>query len=262
MSVKLRLIPVLYIKNGLIVRSEEFSIHQVIGNVVNEAHRYNEWDVDELIYIDISRTSDYDLRRDDHKISSYSTIEEVIEQITKVCFMPLSIGGGIRSIEQVDRVIRSGADKVVVNTAIEEHPSMVQQIATRYGSQCIVASVDYKMLGKRAVVHTNFGERNTGEDLVGWIKRCEDLGSGEIFLNSIDRDGKAVGYDLDTIAQAVQSTRLPVIACGGAGQLEDFVALAKHTKVSAVAAGNVFHFTERSYPRAKKLMKKNGINVR
>lgn len=260
--VKTRLIPVLYIKNGLIVRSEDFSYHQNIGNIINEASRYNEWNVDELIYIDISRTDEYDLRRDDHKIKSYSSKQEIITEIARVCFMPLSFGGGIRSLVDIDVLIKSGADKITLNTAAFENPQLIKESALKYGSQAIVASVDYRKINSEAIVFTNFGQTNTGVKLLDWVIELEKLGAGEIFMNAIDRDGKASGYDTETIGQVVDVSKLPVIACGGAADEYDFVDLAKATKVSGIAAGNMFHFTERSYPRAKQTLKKNGINVR
>jgi cyclase len=260
--VKTRLIPVLNIKNGLIVRSEDFSYHQNIGNIVNEAQRYNEWDVDELIYLDISRSDEYDLRRDDHKISSYSTFDEIIQFISSVCFMPLTFGGKIRSIQDVDLRIKNGADKVSINTAALETPGLISEISNKYGAQCVVVSIDYKIIDQHAIVYSTYGTQNTGIQLLDWITECERLGAGEILINSIDRDGKANGFDTTTIGLAVAQTSLPIIACGGAGDFYDFVDLVTETKVSAVAAGNIFHFTERSYPRAKQLMKKNNINVR
>lgn len=260
--IKTRLIPVLYIKNGLIVRSEDFNYHQMIGNVVNEAKRYNEWNVDELIYIDISRESSYDLRRDDHKIKSYSTIEEIVKTISQTCFMPLTFGGGIRTLEQIDFLIKNGADKITLNTGAIEKPDLIKQASEKYGSQAIVLSVDYKLIDKKPIIFSKFGQSDTSVDVYDWIKEIERLGAGEVFLNCIDRDGKASGYDIETIGKVVDNTRLPVIACGGAGDSYDFVDLAKETKVSGIAAGNWFHFVERSYPRAKQLMKKNGINVR
>lgn len=259
---KTRLIPVLYIKNGLIVRSEGFSYHQNIGNVVNEAHRYNEWNVDELIYIDISREKYYDLRRDDHNVKSYDSIGNIIDKIAKVCFMPLTFGGGIRNIDDITYRIQNGADKITLNTGAFENPKLISQAAEKYGSQAVVISIDYKVIKNRPIVFTNFGQHNTGKTVFNWIKECEDLGAGEIFLNSIDRDGKANGYDIKTIRKVVASTKLPVIACGGAGSLEDFVDLTKKTDVSAIAAGNIFHFTELSYPRAKNLLKKENLNFR
>lgn len=259
---KTRLIPVLYIKNGLIVRSEDFSYHQNIGNVINEASRYNEWGVDELIYIDISREKNYDLRRDDHNIKSLNSIENIISSIAKVCFMPLTFGGGIRTIEDIDYRIRNGADKITLNTGAFEKPDFISLAAKKYGSQAIVISIDYKIIKNKPIVFTSWGQKNTRKDIFSWIKKCEQLGAGEIFLNSIDRDGKANGYDIKTIEKVVTSTKLPVIACGGAGTVNDFVELAKKTKVSAIAAGNIFHFTELSYPRAKTLLKDNGLNFR
>jgi cyclase len=259
---KTRLIPVLYIKNGLIVRSEDFSYHQNIGNIINEASRYNEWSVDELIYIDISREKHYDMRRDDHKIKSSSSIDQIIKDISKVCFMPLAFGGGIRTIEDVDVRIQNGADKVTLNTGAYDNPQLINIIGQKYGAQCMVISIDYRLIDDIPTVFIEFGKKNTHTTIFDWIRECEKLGAGEIFLNAIDRDGKALGYDIDTIGTVVEESSLPVIACGGAGEMYDFVELAKQTKVSAIAAGNIFHFTERSYPRAKKLLKKEGINAR
>lgn len=259
---KTRLIPVLYIKNGLIVRSEDFTKHQILGNVINEASRYNAWNVDELIYVDISREKNYDSNRDDHKIKAVSSIEDIIHEISKVCFMPLTFGGGIRSLEDVDFRIRNGADKVTLNTAAFTNPELVSQVSKKYGAQCLTISVDYKIIDGKPIVHVSHGEENTNIDVFDWIKSCEKNGAGEIFLKSIDRDGKANGYDIDTISNVVDSTNLPVIACGGAADEYDFMDLARETNVSAIAAGNMFHFKEQSYTLAKKKLKDGGINVR
>jgi cyclase len=260
--VKRRLIPVLYIKNGLIVRSENFSYHHNIGNVTAEAGRYNSWNVDELIYIDISRDKNYDLRRNDYNVNSYDSIATIINEISKVCFMPLTFGGGIRTIDDVDFRIKNGADKITLNTGAFEDPKLITKSAEKYGSQAVVISIDYKNIIGRPVVFTNFGQKNTGKTVYNWIKECENLGAGEIFINSIERDGMSMGYDIETIGKAVSSTKLPVIACGGAGSPEDFVELAKKTDVSAIAAGNIFHFTELSYPRSKILLRKEKLNFR
>lgn len=260
--VKRRLIPILYIKNGLIVRSEGFSYHHNIGNVVAEAGRYNGWNVDELIYIDISRDKNYDLRRDDYNVNAYDSIGKIINEISKVCFMPLTFGGGIRTLEDASFRIKNGADKLTLNTGAFENPKLITQIAEKYGSQAVVISIDYKTIKGKPRVFTNFGQKNTGKSVYNWLKECENLGAGEIFLNSIDRDGKANGYDIEIINKVVSKTKLPVIACGGAGDLDHFVDLAKNTNVSAIAAGNIFHFTELSYPRAKILLKQNKLNFR
>lgn len=260
--IKTRLIPILYIKNGLIVRSEGFSYHQNIGNVIDEAKRYNEWNIDELIYIDISREKFYDLRRDDLGVKSLNSIEEIISEISKVCFMPLAFGGGIRTIHDVDFRIRNGADKVVLNTGAFINPDLIKEVSEKYGSQAVIISIDYKVIDSQPLVYTHFGQNNTGFTVFEWIKKCEGLGTGEIFLNSIERDGQANGYDLETIKAVVNATSLPVIACGGVGEIGHFAELAKTVSVSAMAAGNFFHFTELSYPRAKVFLKKENLNFR
>lgn len=259
---KTRIIPVLYIKNGLIVRSEDFYYHQNIGNILNEAQRYNEWDIDELIYIDISKSDEYDLRRDDLKVKNSSNIEQIIKDISKVCYMPLTFGGKILSLEDVDIRIRNGADKITINTAALDTPQLIKDISKKYGSQCVVVSIDYKIINNLPIVFKSFGTINTNILLFDWIKQVEDLGAGEIFLNSINRDGKANGYDIENIDKAVSVTKLPVIACGGAADEFDILELAKNVKVSGIAAGNMFHFTENIYRRTKRLLLKNNIDVR
>ncbi|QJB58058.1 imidazole glycerol phosphate synthase cyclase subunit [Pseudodesulfovibrio sp. zrk46] len=257
-----RLIPVLFIMNGLIVRSEDFSTHQIIGNIINEAARYNQWNVDELIYVDISRDKTYDSRRDDHKIKAVDSIETIITEISKVCFMPLTFGGGIKTIEDVDLRIRTGADKVVINSAAYHTPELITEVARKYGSQCCVISADYRMVDGTPILFTDFGSNNTGINVVDWVKECQKNGAGEIFLHAIDRDGKACGYDFDTISDVTSATSLPVIACGGAADVDDFIDVYEETNVAAVAAGNMFHFTERAYPRAKKDLVREKIHVR
>lgn len=257
-----RLIPVLFIMNGLIVRSEDFNTHQIIGNIINEAARYNEWNVDELIYIDISRDKTYNSRRDDHKIKAVNSIEDIITSISKVCFMPLTFGGGIKTISDVDLRIRTGADKVVINSAAYYSPELIPEIAKKYGSQCCVISTDYRVINGKPIVHTNFGTNNTGIHVLDWVKNCQKNGAGEIFLHAIDRDGKACGYDLDTISDVTGAVQLPVIACGGGADADDLIEVYEETNVAAVAAGNMFHFTERAYPRAKKDLIRENIHVR
>ncbi|MCF8057828.1 MAG: imidazole glycerol phosphate synthase cyclase subunit [Bacteriovoracaceae bacterium] len=259
---KRRLIPVLNILNGHIVRSEHFNVHQKIGNVVNQAARYNEWDVDELIYLDISRNRTYDLGRDDLKVKSYNNIEDIIKLISKVCFMPLAFGGGIKTLEDIDLRIKNGADKVIINTEAFRNPELIRIASEKYGRQAIIVSIDYRIIEDSPLVHTQFGQFNTGVSALQWAREAEALGAGEVFLNSIDRDGLATGFDISTINEFTKELKIPVISCGGAGDLDDFYEIFTKTNCSAVAAGNIFHFTERAYPRAKKELKKEGINVR
>ena len=151
----LRLIPVLFIKNGLIVRSQKFSKHQVIGNVISQAERLNEWDADELIYIDISRDNKYDARRDDMSIDSMTNIMDIIQEISKVCFMPLSFGGGIRSVSDAVQRVRNGADKIIVNHLLHESQEIVKNISRTLGAQAIIGSIDYQLINGIPVVYLN-----------------------------------------------------------------------------------------------------------
>lgn len=258
---KRRLIPVLFLKNGLIVRSEHFEYHQNLGNPVSEVSRYSEWNVDELIYIDISREKYYDLRRDDLKVSNDSSLLEIIHRISKSCFMPLTFGGGIRSIEDIKRRIQKGADKVTINTIAIDDPAFIEKSSATFGAQCIVVSIDYGMVNNKPKVFKG-GLVETDLDPLEWAKEAEKRGCGEIFLNSIDRDGSAEGYDIELIREITDSINIPLIACGGAGGFSDFVELAEKTNASAIAAGNIFHFTELSYPRAKDLLIQHKVNVR
>jgi cyclase len=259
---KIRLIPVLYIKNGLIVRSEKFSYHQNLGNVVSEAQRYNDWNVDELVYIDISRDEFYDLRRDDLKVSSKNNIVDLIRQISQICFCPLTFGGRIRTIEDIRVRLLNGADKISINTAAFRNPAFVTESSNMFGSQCIVVSIDFRLVEGKPRVFVDCGREDTGLDPVSWAREVERLGAGEILLNSIDRDGTANGYDLAVTKAVAAAVKIPVIGCGGAGDFFDFAELIKETEVSAVAAGNLFHFTEHSYERAKEYLKKQHVNVR
>lgn len=257
-----RLIPALFMKNSFIVRSQNFATHQLLGNVINEAQRLNQWNVDELLYINISQDDVLDPQRSDHQVGSMDSMESIIDNISRQCFMPLALGGGLRTMEDLERHFRWGADKVVLNTQSHADPDFVREAASRFGSQAIVISADYRVVDGVPRFHTHYGRNDTGIEICDWIRECEARGAGEILLHAIDRDGAADGYDLETIDRAVGVTRLPVIACGGAGMLEDFVEVFQETGVSAVAAGNIFHFTERAYPRAKQMLKKANVHVR
>lgn len=258
----IRLIPVLFIKNGLIVRSEKFSKHQVIGNILNQAKRLNDYGADELVYIDISKDDKYDLGRDDLSTKSYSDIEKIINEISKVCFMPLSFGGKIRSCKDAIKRIRAGADKIIINTILFDDKKEVKNIVRELGSQAVVASIDYNLVNNKYKCFKHFGKKNTGIDLFEFIKEVEDLGVGEIFLQNVDRDGSKMGFDTLAIDKVNKLTNLPIIACSGAGEEKDFIDASKIDNISAIAAGNYFNFKERSYPYIKKILKEKNINVR
>lgn len=257
-----RLIPVLFLQNGLIVRSEEFRSFKQLGNPLSQLERLNEWDADELIYVDITREGGYDLKRDDLKVKSRSDIVAILRDISRRAFMPLTFGGRIRSLETVDRFIASGADKVLVNTGAVLKPDLITSIAHKYGSQATVVGIDVRRTGGALQVFIENGRTPTKFVATEWAREAVERGAGEIFVNSIDRDGTAAGYDLEVIQEVCRSVTVPVIACGGAGTFEDFVAVLERTDASAVAAGNIFNFTENAYRRAKAALRSAGLPVR
>jgi imidazole glycerol-phosphate synthase subunit HisF len=260
---KRRLIPCLFLKNGYIVRSETFSFHQLLGDPVHQVDRINSWSADELIYVDISDEEFYDVRRDDKKIKNTPNLHDIISQVSKTCFIPLTFGGNIRSIEEIRKRLKLGADKVIINTATVENPSFITEGADKFGSQCIVVAIDVKTNKKGEYeVYSHHGKKATGKDPIEWAKEVEKLGAGEIFLNSIDRDGTAQGYDIKLVKSIVDSVKIPVIACGGVGTFEHFIDGIEDGGASAVAAGNIFNFTENSVLRAKKTLQRAGIDIR
>jgi cyclase len=263
---KTRLIPVLFLKHGWLVRSERFLVHQNLGNPVTQVERYNAWDVDELIYIDITPDNKYDTGRDDlggYGFKNPHSILDIVSLVSKKCFAPLTVGGRIRTLEDIRQRLASGADKVTINTrALEDH-KFITAAAKEFGSQAIVVSIDAFCNGHgKYEVFTNLGKVRTALSPEKWAMEVEERGAGEIFLNSIDRDGMAIGYDVDLIKKVVAKTSIPVIACGGVGKYGDFVVGIEKGGASAVAAGNIFHFKEMSYLLAKAELKKAAVNVR
>ena len=259
---KKRLIPILFLKNGLIVRSERFEDFREFGNPINQLQRLNDWQVDELVYIDITRDGTYDLKRDDHKIKVTNDILSILVEISKQCFMPLTFGGRIRSFEDAARFISHGADKVIINTTAFRQPVLISHVARHFGSQCMVVGIDVKKEGDSHRLYIEQGRERIDMPPVEWAKKAADAGAGEIFLNSIDRDGTANGFDLEIIEKISQAVKIPVIACGGAACFEDFEDVLKQTSAAAVAAGNIFNFMENAYMRAKKYLLKTGCPVK
>jgi cyclase len=260
---KKRLIPCLFLKNGFLVRSEQFKQHQLLGNAVHQVERFNAWQVDELIYIDITEDDVYDTRRDDTKFKSEGNILNILEAVSKTCFMPLTFGGRIRTVQDIHDRLSRGADKITINTKAIEDPGFITESSKIFGSQCIIVSIDLKELDNgNYEVYYNHGKTPTGLNPVEWAREVERLGAGEIFLNSIDRDGMAEGYDLEIIKEVAEAVKIPVIACGGVGQFKHLAEGIQHGKADAVSAGNIFHFTELSTKRARKELVKAGVDVR
>lgn len=259
---KKRLIPVLFLKNGLIVRSQTFSDFREFGNPINQLERLNDWAADELIYIDITREGEHDLKRDDLKIQMERDVLSILKEISRKCFMPLTFGGRIRDHHDAARFIAGGADKIIVNTAAHRDPSLIGRIGRYFGSQCVVVGIDVKKEGESHRMFVEQGTEKVQEDPVVWARRCADAGAGEIFLNSIDRDGTANGFDLEIVEKVAAAVKIPVIACGGAGSFDDLEEVLTKTSASAVAAGNIFNFTENAYLRAKRQLAAAGCPVK
>ncbi|MGQ0825726.1 MAG: imidazole glycerol phosphate synthase subunit HisF [Actinomycetota bacterium] len=259
---KTRLIPCLLLMNGRLVRSERFAEHQVIGYPLHEVARFNEWAVDELIYLDISRDDGYDIGRDDHKVRDLRTPMEILEHVSRTCFMPLTFGGHIRSVADMQVRLASGADKIAVNSAAFDAPDLVTAGARRFGSQAIVVAVDVRRHGDgRTEVYVDRGRRATGLEPRAWAREIERLGAGEILLQSIDRDGTGQGYDVELIGEVSAAVKVPVVALGGVGTYEHFAA-AIAAGASAVSAANIFHFKELSDRSAKRALRRSGVEVR
>ena len=260
---KKRLIPCLFLKNGYLVRSEQFQTHQLLGNAIHQVERFNAWDVDELIYIDISDDDYHHTGRADTKIKGEDNVLNLLETIAKTCFMPLTFGGRIRTIQDIQDRISRGADKVTLNTITVSQPEFITESARMFGSQAIIISIDVKQHADgRYEVFTNHGRNATGLCPIKWAQAVERLGAGEIFLNSIDRDGTATGYDVALVRNVADAVTIPVIACGGVGRFPDFAAGVVEGHADAVAAGNIFHFTELSAKQARRAMVKMHVDVR
>jgi cyclase len=260
---KTRVIPVLLLKDGLLVRSEDFRIHQFIGDPWHEMVRFNEWNVDEIIYLDISSSDSYLHGRDDTKIKRVHNLQGLLPLVSESCFVPLTFGGRIKCIDDVRWRLMQGADKVSINTAAIQNPRLIEESADKFGSQSIIVSIDAKK--NRAGDHEVFvqgGSIPTGLSLVAWAQQAEKRGAGEILLQSIDHDGRASGFDCEMIESVVSSVSIPVIAMGGAGSYHHFSQVVNSTGVSAVAAANIFHFKEMADRYIKKEMKASGIPVR
>lgn len=260
---KRRLMPVLYLKDGWMVRSQGFTLHQFIGEPVAHVERMIQWDVDELIILDIgAEDSVFDHHRTDYRYPPVMTMLDFIERTSIQCNIPLTFGGRIRSTADIGLRIRNGADKVTVNTMLYIDPNGVEAATREFGSQAIVASIDYRMVDEVPLVFYERGKHQAGIDAVAAARRAEALGAGEILLNNMDRDGMAGGYDIKTVHSVAAAVAVPVIACGGAGTNQHFLEVLQETEASAAAAGNIFHFKENAYPQAKRFLRSQLDDIR
>jgi cyclase len=257
---KKRVIPVILLRNGVIVQSKGFKRYQNLGSPTAAVERLSNWAADELIYLDISPYSFYDLRRDDLNHPAFNSIIEIINLVSRKCFMPLTVGGGIRNIEDVYQRLKSGADKITLNTRAIEEPDFITECAKEFGTQCIVISIDVKRIDNKWRVYKG-GKILTDMSPVSWARTVQDYGAGEILLNSIDKDGLGAGYDLELINKVSENISIPVIAMGGAGKWQHLEEVL-NTKASAAALANILHHSENSLYNAKKYLYDRGYNIR
>jgi cyclase len=234
-----------------VVKGVQFVDIRDAGDPVEVARRYNQEGADEITFLDITASSD---ERD--------TIVHVVEQVASEVFIPLTVGGGIRKIEDIRRMLMAGADKVAINTAAVNNPEFVKEAAERFGSQCIVVAIDAKQVDDHWEIFTHGGRKPTGIDAVEWAKRMVDYGAGEILLTSMDRDGTKIGFDLELTRAISDAVHVPVIASGGVGNLDHLVEGVKEGHAEAVLAASIFHFGEYTIEEAKRRMADAGIEVR
>ena len=247
-----RIIPCLDVKDGKVVKGVNFTGLKEVSSPVALAEYYSKNGADELVFYDITASSD-----------GRKLFTDVLRETASKVFIPLTVGGGINGLDDFDRVLKCGADKVSVNSGAIKDPSLIGSAAKLYGDQCVVLSVDVKRVNGKFTVFSKGGRVNTGLDALEWIKRGVNSGAGEIVVNSIDTDGVKGGFDLEMLSAVCGVVSVPVIASGGAGKAEDFITLFKTIpKVDAGLAASIFHFGETNIIELKKLMKKNGIETR
>ncbi|MGR8919572.1 MAG: imidazole glycerol phosphate synthase subunit HisF [Gammaproteobacteria bacterium] len=254
MGLAKRVIPCLDVDAGRVVKGVRFVDIRDAGDPVEVARRYDEQGADEITFLDITASSD-----------ERETIVHVVEDVASQVFIPLTVGGGIRSVDDVRRMLNAGADKVGINTAAVHDPALVREASERFGSQCIVVAIDARAVADRPgswEVYTHGGRKPTGLDAVEWAGRMADYGAGEILLTSMDRDGTRDGYDIGLTRAVADAVPVPVIASGGVGELEHLVAGVRDGHADAVLAASIFHFGEHTVGEAKAVMRAAGLEVR
>jgi len=248
---KNRIIPCLDVKNGRVVKGINFVDLKDAGDPVEQAKIYSDGGADEICFLDITASNE---NRD--------TIYDVVERTSKKCFVPLTVGGGIRGIEDINKLLNCGADKVSINTAAVQSPKMIIESSKKFGSQCIVVAIDAKKNGNKWEVFTHGGRNNTSVDAIEFAKKMEDNGAGELLVTSMDRDGTQIGYDNNLMLRISSIVNIPVIASGGAGNLDHLVDGIRLGNASAVLAASIFHYGTHSINEAKQYLNSKGIPVR
>jgi len=256
MGLAKRIIPCLDVDNGRVVKGVQFVNIRDAGDPVEIAKRYDLQGADEITFLDITASSD-----------DRETMVHVVEEVANQVFIPLTVGGGIRCVEDIQRMLKAGADKIGINTAAVKNPEFVRSAATQFGSQCIVVAIDAKQVSaenepKRWEVFTHGGRNTTGLDVIKWAEKMAEYGAGELLLTSMDRDGTRDGFDIDLTRAVSEAVNIPVIASGGVGNLEHLAEGIIDGKADAVLAASIFHFGEHTVAEAKECMAKRSIEVR
>ena len=248
---KTRIIPCLDVKGGRVVKGINFLDLIDAGDPVEQAKFYSENGADEICFLDISAS-----------LENRDTIINVVKKTSREVFIPLTVGGGVRSIDNIKSLLRAGADKVSINSAAITNPNIIKKSSEFFGSQCIVVAVDVKKDKNGWKVYSHGGTKSTGIDALIWLKKVQDLGAGEILLTSMDRDGTKLGFDLEILSKANEILNIPIVASGGAGSIEHFYDGVKIGKADALLAASVFHFNEFSIMDVKNYLNKQNIEVR
>ena len=256
MGLAKRIIPCLDVDNGRVVKGVQFVDIRDAGDPVEIAKRYDEEGADEITFLDITASSD-----------NRETMIHVVEEVAGQVFIPLTVGGGIRTVDDIRRMLNAGADKVGINTAAVFNPEFVREAAEKFGSQCIVVAIDAKCVSaegepKRWEIFTHGGRKSTGIDAIEWAKKMVEFGAGEILLTSMDRDGTRIGFDLELTRAVSEAVSVPVIASGGVGELKHLAEGVTIGKADAVLAASIFHFGEFTIEEAKRAMAAKGVEVR
>ena len=248
---KNRIIPCLDVKNGRVVKGINFVNLKDAGDPVEQAKIYSDGGADEICFLDITASNE---NRD--------TIYDVVERTSKKCFVPLTVGGGVRTVEDINKLLNCGADKVSINTAAVENPKIIEESSKKFGSQCIVVAIDAKKKNDKWEIFTHGGRNNSGINALEFAKKMENSGAGELLVTSMDRDGTQVGYDNELMSNITALVNIPVIASGGVGNLDHLVDGIKLGNASAVLAASIFHYGKHSVKEAKEYLDSKGIPVR
>ncbi len=251
MTVAKRIIPCLDVDGGRVVKGVNFIDLRDAGDPAELAARYDADRADEIVFLDITASSD-----------GRDILIDAVRRTADTVFIPLTVGGGVRTVDDIDRLLRAGADKVSINSAALQRPELIEEAAQRFGEQCVVIAIDARRVGAGWTVHSHGGRRDTGRDAIGWAREAAERGAGEVLLTSMDRDGTRSGYDLALTVAVAGAVSVPVIASGGAGEPEHLRAVLDEGGADAALAASIFHFSDHPIPETKRYLAAAGVEVR